>query len=130
MMLVHADEQDEYRQRNRRTHSRRYPPSDDQSQGFPLYQGTKSPPPNRNTKGSDNERPPCNHRSGPDNVFHSVKTAGIKTRQCVCDQTRARQKKNQTKPDQQRRLLDIEGNARCSCVKGCESSQSFAAGSN
>ena len=142
MMLVHADETDQLKQRSRRNRQRgnRFSSTDDTTPDtLPLYQGTISPP--------EQQKPaiPCTQPSGtqptgtqPTASSDDNKSCvsnhdaygsadAIKTRRSLNEQLLARRRKYQTKLRD--RQMDSRGNTRCCSVNaGVESSTARSSG--
>ena len=151
MMLVHADETDQLKQRSRRNRQRgnRFSTTDDTTPDtLPLYQGTISPPEQQKpaipagTQPTGPQQPtgmqqptgtPQPTASSADNEtcvskYDAYNSAdAIQTRRSLNEQLLARRRKYQTKLLD--RQMDNRGNTRCCSVKaGVESSTSRSSG--
>ena len=138
MMLVHADETDQLKQRSRRNRQRgnRFSTTDETTADtLPLYQGTISPPEQQKpaipcTQPSGTQQPTASSADNKTCVsnYEAYNSAdAIKTRRSLNEQLLARRRKYQTKLRD--RQMDSRGHTRCCSVKaGVESSTSRSSG--
>ena len=138
MMLVHADETDQLKQRSRRNRrSNRFSSTDETTADtLPLYQGTISPPERQKpaipagTQPTGTQQPTASSADNKSCVsnYEAYNSAdAIKTRRSLNEQLLARRRKYQTKLRD--RQMDSRGNTRCCSVNaGVESSTARSSG--